>query len=83
MQSLTKVMAREVAPFGITINAVGPTPIQTDLIRNVPTDKIEALVKRQAIQRLGTVQDVANVVDFFLRPVSDFVTGQIIFLGGV
>lgn len=83
VESLTEVMAREFASFGVTVNAVGPTPIQTDLIKNVPDDKIEALVRRQAISRIGTVQDVANVIDFFLRPESDFVTGQIVFLGGV
>ena len=83
VQSLTEVMARELADFGITVNAVGPTPVETDLIRNVPTEKIDALVQRQAIRRRGTVEDVANVVDFFLQPASGFVTGQVLFLGGV
>lgn len=83
VQGLTEVMAREFAPFGVTVNAIGPTPVETDLIRGVPSDKIERLLKRQAIPRMGTVDDVANVVDFFLRPESDFVTGQVLFLGGV
>lgn len=83
VQSLTEVMARELAEFGITVNAVGPTPVQTDLIRNVPGEKIDALLARQAIPRFGTLEDVTNVVDFFLRPESEFVTGQIVFLGGV
>ena len=69
--------------FGITVNTVGPVPVQTDLIRAVPREKIDALVARQAIPRLGTYEDVANVVDFYLRPESEFVTGQHIFLGGV
>jgi 3-oxoacyl-[acyl-carrier protein] reductase len=81
--SLTHILAREFAPFGITVNAVGPTPIETDLIRGVPREKIEALVARQAIKRLGAPQDVVNVIDFFLRPESNFVTGQNIYLGGV
>ncbi len=81
--SFTQISARELAPFGITVNAVGPTPIQTDLIRSVPEEKIAELIKRQAIQRPGEPRDVSNVVDFFLQPESDFITGQIVFLGGV
>ena len=81
--TLTQVLARELAPYQITVNAVGPTPVQTDLIRSVPDDKIQALLDRQAIRRFGEMDDVANVVDFFLRPESSFITGQIIYLGGV
>lgn len=81
--SLTQILARELAPFGITVNSVGPTPVQTDLIRGVPKEKIEALVARQAIRRLGEPADVVNVIDFFLRPESSFVTAQNIYLGGV
>jgi 3-oxoacyl-[acyl-carrier protein] reductase len=83
VESLTRVLARELAPLGITCNAVGPTPIDTDLIRGVPPEKIARLVAGQPIPRPGQPRDVINVVDFFLRPESDFVTGQVIYLGGV
>jgi 3-oxoacyl-[acyl-carrier protein] reductase len=81
--SLTEVLARELGPLGITVNAVGPGPIETDLIRGVPKETLDALIQRQAIRRYGRFEDVLNVVDFFLRPESEFVTGQRIFLGGV
>ena len=71
------------APLGVTVNAVGPTPVRTDLVANVPQDKMERLLDRQAIKRYGEFADVANVVDFFLRPESDFVTAQVVYLGGV
>jgi len=81
--SFTQVIARELAGFGITCNIVGPTPIETDLIHGVPPEKIERLVNSLAIKRLGRFEDVANVIDFFVRPESEAVTGQIIYLGGV
>ncbi|HET7224127.1 MAG TPA: SDR family oxidoreductase [Candidatus Eisenbacteria bacterium] len=83
VESLTQVLARELAPFRITVNAVGPTPIATDLIRSVPKAKIDALIARQAIPRLGEVRDVINVVEFLIADTSDFITGQVIYLGGV
>lgn len=81
--SLTEVLARELAEFGITVNSVGPVPIETDLIRSVPKEKIDQLLARQAIHRLGTCEDVANVIDFYLKKESGLVTGQNLFLGGV
>ncbi len=83
VENLTQTLARELGPMGITVNALGPTPIETDLVRNVPREKLEAIVARQAIQRFGELRDVLNVVDFFLAAESDFITGQVLYLGGV
>ena len=82
-RKLTKILAKELGPFGVTVNAIGPTPIETDLIRAVPKEKIEQLIKQQAISRIGNFDDVCNVIDFFISEKSDFVTGQTVYLGGV
>jgi 3-oxoacyl-[acyl-carrier protein] reductase len=81
--NLTKIMAFELAGFGITANVVGPTPVKTDLVRSVPQTKIDTLIARQAVKRWGEFKDIANVIDFFIKPESDFITGQVIYLGGV
>lgn len=83
VESLTRILARELAPFKITVNAIGPTLLKTDLIRSVPQEKLDAIISRQPIQRYGEFRDISNVVDFFISPESDFITGQTIFLGGV
>ena len=83
VENFTQVAAHELGKFGITINAVGPTPLQTDLIKNVPKDKLESLLSRQAIHRYGEFKDVLNVINFFIDDKSNFVTGQTIYLGGV
>jgi 3-oxoacyl-[acyl-carrier protein] reductase len=83
VESFTRIAARELAPFNITVNAIGPTPIMTDLIRSVPRHKIDMLIAAQSIRRMGEYDDVANALDFFISQHSDFVTGQTLYLGGV
>ncbi len=79
---LSQVMARELIDFGITVNVVGPAPVPTEMIRGVPKEKIDRLLETMPIRRLCTFEDVANVVDFFLRPESSAITAQVIYLGG-
>lgn len=81
--SITQILARELADMGITVNAIGPVPVKTDLIRAVPREKIESLINRQAIRRYGEFKDIVNVIDFFLKKESNFITGQVIYLGGI
>ena len=81
--NFTQVMAKEVAAYNITVNALGPTPVATDLIRGVDDAKMQGLINTQAIKRLGTFEDISNVTDFFIRRESDFITGQTVYLGGI
>ena len=81
--TLTQILAKEYAEYGITVNAIGPTPIKTDLIKSVPEEKIQRILEQQAIKRYGEFSDVSNTIDFLLKVESQFITGQAIFLGGV
>jgi 3-oxoacyl-[acyl-carrier protein] reductase len=83
VESLTRISAKELGLFGIRVNAIGPTPVKTDLIRNVPENKLQALLDQQVIKRFGEFDDVVNVIDFFNNEKSGFITGQILYLGGV
>ena len=83
VSSLTKILSKELADYGITVNSLGPTPIRTDLIKSIPKNKINKLIERQAIKRFGSFKDISNVIDFFVDEKSDFITGQIIYLGGI
>jgi len=81
--SLTETLSREFADYGITVNAVSPPTIPTDLIKGVPKEKITNLLKRQTIHRFGKPSEVCNVIDFFISKKNNMVTGEIVFMGGV
>ena len=81
-EAFTRALAREVASFGITVNAVGPGPVDTDLIRGVPAEKIRRVLDALALPRLTEVREVAYAVEMFLRPEATALTGQVVYLGG-
>ena len=83
IETFSEVISKEISSYGITSNCIGPNPIQTALIKNVPNKKINELLGKQAIKKLGSFEDVFNLVDFYLKKESSFVTGQKIYLGGI
>lgn len=82
IESLTKTAAREFGAMGVTVNAVGPGPVSTDLLKGVGHERIQYVLDRQALQKMTEYEDVLNVVDFFLSESSHMVTGQVLYLGG-
>jgi len=81
--TLTEILSREYSDFGVTVNAVAPPAVKTDLIRGVPDDKMQKLLLRQSIHRYGNPQEISNVIDFLIKSESGMVTGQTIYLGGI
>lgn len=75
----TKALALELAPRGITVNAVSPGLIDTDMVANLPHDKIVPLIP---MGRMGTALEVAAVVTFLCSPQASYVTGQVIGVNG-
>lgn len=82
VECLTRILAKELGEFGVTVNAVGPTPVETELIAAMPQEKVRRVIERQAIRRPGSFTDIAHAIDFFLDPGSAFITGQVLYLGG-
>jgi len=81
--TFTKILAKELSGFGITVNSIGLTPAETDLIKNVPEVKMKRLLERLSINRFANYSDITNVTDFLINDESNFITGQNINLGGV
>ncbi len=83
VENLTKIAAKEVAEYGITVNALGSTPVWTDMINRVPKEKLEGILNQQSIKRIGEMKDVSHLCDFLIDEESNFITGQVVYLGGV
>ncbi len=83
--AMTRTWAMELGPHGITVNAIAPGPVVTDMFTDVvPVDSDAARQAAQALpmRRLGTVDDVARATMFFLDPRNDWITGQTLFVCG-
>jgi NAD(P)-dependent dehydrogenase (short-subunit alcohol dehydrogenase family) len=82
---ITRAWALEFAPAGVTVNAVGPGPLETALFRaSNPADspRTRAILDGIPVRRLGRPEDVAHAVAFFLSDEASFITGQTLFVCG-
>jgi len=78
----TKSLAREVGSRNITVNAVAPGLIETDMTRSLPESQRQALVESIPLQRPGEPQDVAGVVAFLASSDAAYITGQTVHVNG-
>ena len=82
INAFTKALAQELAPSGIRVNAVCPGVIKTDMLNCFSEEDLKSLADETPLGRIGTVQDVADTVEFLLSNKAKFITGQIITVDG-
>jgi 3-oxoacyl-[acyl-carrier protein] reductase len=83
INAFTRVLSKEVASSGITVNVVAPSVIETELSKAINKDALKEVLNRNAIKKYGNLIDVSNSIDFLIKEESNSITGQIIYLGGV
>lgn len=79
---LTKTWAREFGPKGITVNAIAPGFIKTEMVESIPDDILKGMAGRAALRRLGAVQDIANAYLFLASEEAGFITGTVLNVDG-
>jgi acetoacetyl-CoA reductase len=82
IHGFTKALAQEGARFGITVNAIAPGYVDTEMVRAVPPDVLEKIVARIPVGRLGHAEDIARGVVFLTADDADFITGSTMSING-
>ncbi|MES9858005.1 MAG: 3-oxoacyl-ACP reductase FabG [Sedimenticola sp.] len=82
MIGFTKSLAREIGPRGITVNAVAPGFIDTDMTRELPEEQRKALLAGIPVGRLGEAKEIADAVVFLASPTSGYITGETLHVNG-
>ena len=75
---LTKALAKELGPSGITVNCVAPGVVDTEMNQNLTAEDLDALRQETPLERIGKAEDVAESVLFLASEGADFITGQVI-----
>jgi 3-oxoacyl-[acyl-carrier protein] reductase len=82
LEGFTRALARELAPRNITVNAVAPGFIETEMVRGLPEAARQTYLQLIPLQRLGTAEEVADAVTFLVRPQSGYITGHVLAVNG-
>ena len=83
VNGLTVSLARELGPKGIRVNAVAPGIIETDMMKAVPKEVIEPLIKTIPLRRLGQPEDIANAFVFLASDDASYITGVVLSVDGM
>ncbi len=82
IHGFTKALAQEGARYGVTVNAIAPGYVDTDMVRAVPGEVLQKIVSRIPVGRLGRAADIARGVAFLTADDADFVTGSTLSING-
>lgn len=74
----TKALAKEVGPSGITVNAIAPGIVMTDMVSNLTLDEFEEIRKDIPLERIGETSDISNTAFFLASEEANYITGQVI-----
>lgn len=80
--SLTRALAMELVGKGISVNAIAPGMIDTEMSRNVTPERFQATLRAQPTGKAGRPEDVAHAISFLASPKTDFITGQVLLVDG-
>ena len=79
---MTKTMAKELAAYGIRVNAIAPGPIATEALKGVPPEALERIAAQQCIKRLGQPEDLVGALLFLTSDMSAWISGQVLCVDG-
>ena len=82
VEGFTRSLSLEVASRGITVNAVAPGFIKTEILDSIDPEKLETMAKNIPVGRIGDVKDISNIVSFLASDESSYITGQVLHVNG-
>ena len=82
IEGMSRTIANEVASRGITVNCVSPGFVKTDIIESINKDRLETMIEKIPMKRIGTVNEISSLVFYLSSEESSYITGQVIHVNG-